>query len=102
MTFDKKVDELVRTILRPVRGCATDSQYSDAYDRAVTALTTIHKEEREAAFKEARRRVYMISGSASVDPAVRKGFAAGINAAIEVIAALEAAATKGGNDADIS
>ena len=56
-----------------------------------TTLTTIREEARRAAFKEARRKVYMISGSTNVDPAIRKGFAAGVNAAIETIAALEAA-----------
>ena len=46
-------DELIRTILRPVRGCATDSQYCDVYDRVVTALTTARKEAREEAFRDA-------------------------------------------------
>lgn len=44
-------DRLAQTILRPIRGCATDSQYSDAFDRAVAALAQARKETWEKAIK---------------------------------------------------
>lgn len=53
MSFDKKDDELIRVVLRPVRGCATDSQYSDAYDRLTTAITTVRQEAGVTALRNA-------------------------------------------------
>lgn len=50
-------DGLARAILRSVRGCATDSQYIDALERAQVALATVRAEEREAAFKDAAKAV---------------------------------------------
>lgn len=52
-----KDDELVRTVLRPIRGCATDNQYCDVFDRALEAITTIRQEERRAAWLDAAQKL---------------------------------------------